>query len=170
MAKPTYYELLRKPEWQRKRLEVMDRAGFKCEECGDTSTTLNVHHKYYTKGAMPWEYPDFALVCLCEPCHGETHNVKKLLSEAMAKLNNSSDLLELLGFVKSILMRNLSTKGNEKFTVGSFEEAWGLVVGMSDPLVDPFCAIDLMDSPGLTPDNLQQMIQGVDVRSKMGGA
>lgn len=29
----TYYELLKDPRWQRKRLEVMQRANFECEDC-----------------------------------------------------------------------------------------------------------------------------------------
>ncbi len=30
---------------------------------------LNVHHKYYLFSAKAWEYPDSALVTLCEHCH-----------------------------------------------------------------------------------------------------
>ena len=34
---------------------------------------LNVHHKYYMQGLKPWEYPDDALVTLCEDCHKKRH-------------------------------------------------------------------------------------------------
>lgn len=34
---------------------------------------LNVHHNYYTRGKKPWEYPDDALVTLCEDCHKKRH-------------------------------------------------------------------------------------------------
>lgn len=65
----TYAEKLRDPRWQKKRLEIMGRDKFTCQKCSDATKTLNVHHRYYSKGAMPWEYPDNALVTLCEPCH-----------------------------------------------------------------------------------------------------
>lgn len=35
---------------------------------------LHVHHKYYVKGKLAWEYPNEALVCLCQTCHQELHN------------------------------------------------------------------------------------------------
>lgn len=69
----SYTELLRDPRWQRKRLEVMQRSDFACEECSDTTTTLNVHHTKYKKGRMPWEYEDAELLCLCEQCHAHRH-------------------------------------------------------------------------------------------------
>jgi len=34
---------------------------------------LNVHHKFYQKGNMPWEYEDEAFVTLCGACHQKTH-------------------------------------------------------------------------------------------------
>lgn len=64
-----YWELLRDTRWQRKRLEVMERAGWACEDCGDKDTTFNVHHTHYVKGRKPWEYEDHELKCLCENCH-----------------------------------------------------------------------------------------------------
>lgn len=64
-----YYELLKDPRWQRKRLEVMERDDFTCRWCGNTEQTLNVHHTRYRKGAAPWEYDSSELLCVCEPCH-----------------------------------------------------------------------------------------------------
>lgn len=37
-------------------------------------TDLNIHHKYYIYGNMPWEYPDEALETLCLECHQKRHN------------------------------------------------------------------------------------------------
>lgn len=65
----TYFEKLRDPRWQKKRLEIMQRAGFACESCGDNESTLNVHHGYYERGLEPWEYKSNTLWCLCEGCH-----------------------------------------------------------------------------------------------------
>jgi len=44
--------------------------------CGDTETTLHVHHKYYVSGNDPWDYPNTALVTLCEHCHKEVEDNK----------------------------------------------------------------------------------------------
>lgn len=75
----SYSDLLRDPRWQRLRLEVMQRADFKCEHCGSETTTLNVHHTYYRRGRKPWEYDHETLRCLCEPCHKKEHPEKQVV-------------------------------------------------------------------------------------------
>jgi hypothetical protein len=79
MANKTYYEKLKDPRWQKKRLEVMERNEFSCEICSDTETTLNVHHKEYFKGADPWDYEVEQLACICENCHEAEHGEIDLL-------------------------------------------------------------------------------------------
>ena len=44
-----YWEKLRDPRWQKKRLEIMERDDFTCVHCQDNASTLNVHHGFYTK-------------------------------------------------------------------------------------------------------------------------
>jgi hypothetical protein len=83
----SYADLLRDPRWQRKRLEVMEAARFTCVECGDTSTTLNVHHTYYRKGAKPWEYEAHELLCLCEPCHERITELLLSIQRALGPLS-----------------------------------------------------------------------------------
>ena len=73
MNRPTYHELLKDGRWQRKRLEIMQRDGFICRECG-TSNNLNVHHIRYINGRKPWEYDDDNLITLCGSCHKKTHD------------------------------------------------------------------------------------------------
>lgn len=65
----TYSEKLRDPRWQKMRLLIMERDGFTCRHCRSAEKTLNVHHHFYTKGAMPWEYETDDLITLCEDCH-----------------------------------------------------------------------------------------------------
>ena len=74
MSKQNYWEKLRDPRWQRKRLEIMDRDSFTCVSCGDNDNTLNVHHKTYKKGSEPWEYNDENFITLCEDCHTSIHD------------------------------------------------------------------------------------------------
>ena len=75
-TKTAYSERLKHPRWQRKRLEVFNRAGFECEHCGEADRSLHAHHLFYEKNAEPWDYPDLAFVCLCESCHKEFHEDK----------------------------------------------------------------------------------------------
>lgn len=65
-----YAAKLKHPRWQRRRLEILQRDNFACRFCGDASTTLHVHHLWYAN-VDPWEYPDSALLTLCEACHAD---------------------------------------------------------------------------------------------------
>lgn len=64
-----YAELLRDPRWQRMRLEVLNRDHWACRRCDDPFTTLHVHHTFYERGRMPWEYHPDSLLTLCKTCH-----------------------------------------------------------------------------------------------------
>lgn len=103
-----YFELLKHPKWQEKRLRIMERAGFECEECGDKNTTLNVHHSFYEKGLKPWEYPDDSLHCLCEPCHLRAGEWRKAMNRQIGKLS-SSQLESLLGYAYGLEMEMCET-------------------------------------------------------------
>jgi hypothetical protein len=84
MAKKSYAEQLKHPNWQRRRLEVLQAADFSCEVCGDKENTLHVHHKRYVKGREVWEYELNELIALCEPCHEREHVKDSLLAEVLA--------------------------------------------------------------------------------------
>lgn len=78
----TYYEKLRDPRWQKRRLQIMERAKFACEYCFDDKATLNIHHILYRKKTDPWDYLDHELICLCERCHlAEEEARNEFLSE-----------------------------------------------------------------------------------------
>ncbi len=77
------------PRWQKKRLEVMERDGFRCRKCLTNEEQLHVHHLKYTRGAYVWEYPDSNLVTLCESCHEEFHVMKDRLAEFIDPLLES---------------------------------------------------------------------------------
>lgn len=86
MSNKTYYEKLKDPRWQKKRLEVLNDADFTCLYCYSSDDTLNIHHVYYEKGLDPWDYDNSALWVLCESCHKE---VAKLQKEMMIQLSFS---------------------------------------------------------------------------------
>lgn len=80
----TYRDQLLSPHWQKKRLTMLEAAGWRCTGCHNDEATLHVHHRKYVKGRMAWEYDDSELVVLCEVCHEDTHkhqdDAKELLS------------------------------------------------------------------------------------------
>lgn len=80
MTKKTYWEKLKDPRWQKKRLIVLQERDFRCEVCGDDKSTLHVHHKQYFKGREPWEYENVQLAVLCEKCHSSTHDGEDALN------------------------------------------------------------------------------------------
>jgi hypothetical protein len=75
-AYKTYSEKLTHPKWQRKRLEILNRDGFKCVLCGNEEMQLQIHHKEYKKGNQPWEYQNSVLVTLCKCCHRVVEDLK----------------------------------------------------------------------------------------------
>ena len=68
-----YKEQIKSPKWQKKRLEVLELRGFKCEECKCEDKQLHVHHRFYIKGRKYWEYDNDVLQVLCEDCHQKEH-------------------------------------------------------------------------------------------------
>lgn len=68
-----YSEMLKSPLWQKRRLQMLEKAGWKCELCQRKEKTLHVHHLIYRAGHLAWEYEDKELVVLCECCHETVH-------------------------------------------------------------------------------------------------
>lgn len=121
---PSYLELLKHPNWQKRRLEILNAANFTCYECESTDKTLHVHHKYYEKGKKPWEYPDEALVCVCVDCHANLEGLKTEMNLLIGKLSTANQH-DLLGYLSGLVIFDL---GDDipPFTVNSFERCQGL--------------------------------------------
>lgn len=100
-----YSERLKDPRWQKKRLQIMERDGFKCRLCTDTETTLNVHHIFYERGFEPWDYPDSSLFTVCEPCHKELHATKFGESFLEALITGGADLEVLYDLLFTLQLR-----------------------------------------------------------------
>jgi hypothetical protein len=86
MAK-TYYEKLKDPRWQKKRLEVMERDGWECTRCGVKDQTFNVHHWKYAKSGNPWDSDIDDLDTLCEGCHKKVEDSFALLKTIIRESN-----------------------------------------------------------------------------------
>lgn len=134
----TYWEKLKDPRWQKKRLEILDRDGFSCVNCGDTTKTLNVHHGYYEKGRDPWDYADSTLHTLCEDCHAATTALTGELHYNLAKMDQ--------GFIPRIN---------------------GYVLGISFLVMPDSCVLfeadsvwGFADAVGLCPMDIEEVLQG----------
>lgn len=71
----SYSEKLRDPRWQKKRLKIMERDGWRCVACDGSDRELQIHHGYYRKGLDPWDYPDDTLWTVCNRCHKVSQDV-----------------------------------------------------------------------------------------------
>ena len=78
MNKKEYSKLLQSSKWKSKRKIILKRDANTCQICLVSKDIMHVHHKYYVVGKNPWEYPNSALVTLCEECHSELHNTTKI--------------------------------------------------------------------------------------------
>jgi hypothetical protein len=120
--KQSYYELLKHPKWQKKRLEVLQFADFQCEDCRADDVTLHIHHTYYEKGLAPWEYLEESLHALCEECHRKAQDRQTLLQRQIGSLM-LEDLDRLLGYVMAL---HANTGPMVPLDVFSYEIAEGL--------------------------------------------
>lgn len=91
MATLTYREQLLHPNWQRRRLDMLNAAGWKCRCCTAEDATLHVHHKRYFKGRMAWEYVDDELDVLCESCHKALHIEQDALQSLLASIDDRAE-------------------------------------------------------------------------------
>lgn len=94
----TYSEKLRRPEWQRKRLQILERDNWICTSCLAKDKNLQVHHVVYYKKKEPWQYPDYLYQTLCEECHAIRHELIDTLVAALriSIMSASTESLRLM--------------------------------------------------------------------------
>ena len=78
MDKKTYQGLLEDPRWVQRRNQILSRDHNTCQMCGTQTKRMQVHHRFYIEGRLPWEYSDDVLVTLCEDCHNLIHREGEL--------------------------------------------------------------------------------------------
>lgn len=118
----TYSEQLQHPKWQERRLQILSKRGFHCEDCGDKETQLHVHHRRYVKGRKVWEYEDWELGVLCKKCHGMEHEARDVLARLLAEFG-TSDIRQVCGYAAGLL---LWREPGLQVSVNSYEAATGL--------------------------------------------
>ncbi len=117
------------PLWQKKRLEVLDQAGYACGSCGSDEKQLHVHHRYYIAKRKIWDYPEDCYECLCEDCHKEFHNLKDRFKSAIQNLDRA-DMERVIGFIAGMQYDyktgNLLPGETYELRAHSWEEAAGV--------------------------------------------
>lgn len=71
--KMTWEEQYKHPNWQRVRLYVMRRDGFRCIRCRNNQRQLHIHHTQYDRDGFIWTVPTSTLETLCDLCHDREH-------------------------------------------------------------------------------------------------
>jgi 5-methylcytosine-specific restriction endonuclease McrA len=61
------------PRWRKKRAEILERDGWRCQSDGNHAGDLNVHHRNYTT-AEPWHELNENLITVCEKHHQGEHD------------------------------------------------------------------------------------------------
>lgn len=116
-----YGEKLKNPQWQKLRLQILERDGWACQSCFDEGKTLQVHHCYYAKGD-PWNTPPNCLITLCEDCHKERQEeeekAKMALGEFMAGLRYD----QRRTFINSLIVVNRERKVPLVVRAGAVEQ------------------------------------------------
>jgi hypothetical protein len=81
----SFYILSRKPQ-------RVNSYNFSIPVITEKIVVMHVHHKYYLKNRLPWEYQDEALITLCNWCHWKVHEseiipVYNFFNEKLINLN-----------------------------------------------------------------------------------
>jgi hypothetical protein len=114
----SYAELLKDPRWQKKRLEIMERDEWTCQECGDTKATLTVHHKSYRmvngKFVDIWDYQGEDFITLCQMCHDKEEQSLKNYSRDVFftlrdRFDNSGSFSAMIAVIEQ-LYRNVDDR------------------------------------------------------------
>ncbi len=120
------------PKWQKKRLQVLNRDGFKCRLCDDTETALHVHHLKYTQ-KLPQDEPIENLITYCSDCHS--------VVEYFKQNNNNVVICKVLKFTSPQIPTAFIVKTTDNnlffgnFNNNTVQFYWGLTEGYSDTLV-----------------------------------
>lgn len=131
MRMATYFEKLKDPRWQKKRLEALEASQWTCSSCYDKTSTLHVHHRQYFKGREPWEYEVGQLEVLCEECHGAHHESEDplLLATSYVTSQGPQDRSIVAGLVAGFCGQNMGlshVKDPESYMWGEVTAALAL--------------------------------------------
>lgn len=123
MEKLSYSEQLKHPRWQKKRLKILQRDSFECNNCGSKEKTLHVHHHNYERGKMAWEYDDNLLSTLCEDCHKSLEVTKSILIGVIGDLFEYQ-LEEVIGYALAVKYEVRTKDGDSEIKTPEMACGW----------------------------------------------
>lgn len=135
------YSKYKTAQWQQKKCEILVRDNFTCQVCGfssnddaNSSKLLHVHHRYYIKGKDEvWDYPNEALITLCENCHAKEHSfdgksiqdayvtnqiLRQNASDIISSIEKLDEDISLCNFCKDINLEDICA--NKDLTLKSY--------------------------------------------------
>jgi hypothetical protein len=113
---PSYSEKLKDQRWQRKRLQLLEEANWKCqrarcESLNPEKDSLHIHHKFYLRNTDPWDYPEHAYYVVCEKCHAIVQHRMEISHEALALEDMLAWATYMLGIfpesIRSLISKSL---------------------------------------------------------------
>lgn len=129
-----YWEKLKDPRWQKRRLEIIERDSSMCQSCYRDDVTLNVHHIVYEPRRDPWDYEDRYLTTFCQPCHERWHELQKQMLLIIGT-TNLDRLEEVLGYVKAAFSSHIGCPTEHRsFQINSANEFWGAYARIFTPM------------------------------------
>lgn len=115
-----YAQKLRDGRWQKKRLEIFSRDGFRCVVCGE-SNNIQAHHNWYLGQKEPWEYQNSQLVTLCNCHHEEITKVQEQIKLVLSELK-PAQMDVALELLRKTFILNAETFGSVKLTANRSDE------------------------------------------------
>lgn len=97
----SYFKKLLDPRWQKKRLEILNRDNFTCQQCNSVEKTLHIHHLRY--GKDPWDIDEDFLITLCEDCHDKETEIDKEIIWTISSLKRFFSSEKLLEYIKDFV-------------------------------------------------------------------
>lgn len=139
-----FFDQYKHPEWQKKRLEALEHAGFTCDRCCDSETQLHVHHKRYMKGRKVWEYDVSELAVLCGPCHTEVHAEKEVIQALISAIPVEAipEITALVAHYCASANGHCSGVDFNDHLPSTLEEPFASAVGKAAAILGNRCSID----------------------------
>jgi hypothetical protein len=108
-----FQEQIKSPLWQKKRLEILERDEFTCRNCECKDKTLHIHHLYYIKNRMIWNYNNTSLITVCEDCHKKMPYLQRWVLEMLFGVNKDYDII----LTEIVDLIALKSKNKDKYDV-----------------------------------------------------
>ncbi len=118
------------PQWLRRRAEIIELHDGVCQHCVTKKHALTIHHRYYVAERMAWEYPDWALIPVCDsPCHAQIQEDNRdvfAMWETRGKLLDNlccpSEIAELSELLDRALMSGVKIETLSNLITGTYQK------------------------------------------------